>query len=36
MYATRETFRAYLSSNYKTWLSFQQYLALLAANKINK
>lgn len=34
MYANRETFRVYLASEYRSWLSFQQYLALVAANKI--
>lgn len=34
MTASKEQFRFYLNSSYRTWLSFQAYLALIASNKI--
>lgn len=30
MYSTREVFRQYLSSSYRSTMSFQRYLAMLA------
>lgn len=36
MFANKEMFRFYLRSTYCSWLSFQEYLALVAANKITK